>query len=431
MAGTEGDLDFFGLLSRVPPAASSGLLNDTISRQYLPNFDYPHILGKTASSYESEPQLCHNAFSESPPELSVSITPIEQEGPRLEDLMPTLEDWEQSSCDPIVSMGSEGDLTTAFDIGNPLENIASQDLSKLPSRFPEDARQPMPLSIEAFNSGATSQEGLCQMDIDSDATTVQALMGSEESDALLRSQESWPFFRCDKVSKPDVFPPKTATFYVEGLVRVLTSHDWQVSSTLDSAGPGLASKSALFGSPSEPSVSRTASTLNSVMQLLVSKACKTHCSDQDLADQDSIFMKTKQDARRVKLPPRDITARFVQSYVSHHEPYYLCAPDLRHGSMPRLQSNIQASHLLLLLAMAQGAAFSPVSAARYLASGLIEACRLFLFDSIEKDILLSRETIVLKSALLFTVAAAWSGDNWHMDIAMGQRGMYTSVRLMR
>ncbi|KAI7065441.1 transcription factor Cmr1, partial [Hortaea werneckii] len=35
--------------------------------------------------------------------------------------------------------------------------------------------------------------------------------------------------------------------------------------------------------------------------------------------------------------------------------------------------------------------------------------------------------IVLHSALLFTVQAAWSGDKWQMDIAMGQRGMYFAM----
>ena len=55
-----------------------------------------------------------------------------------------------------------------------------------------------------------------------------------------------------------------------------------------------------------------------------------------------------------------------------------------------------------------------------------EALR-WLFDLIEKNIIMAGDPIVLRAALLFTVQAAWSGDKWQMDIAMGQRGMYFSM----
>ena len=62
-----------------------------------------------------------------------------------------------------------------------------------------------------------------------------------------------------------------------------------------------------------------------------------------------------------------------------------------------------------------------------LTGGLTEACRISLFDLIEKNIIMSGDPIVLHAALLFTVQAAWSGDKWQMDIAMGQRGMYFAM----
>jgi hypothetical protein len=65
--------------------------------------------------------------------------------------------------------------------------------------------------------------------------------------------------------------------------------------------------------------------------------------------------------------------------------------------------------------------------ARWLNGGLIEACRISLFDLIETNISMASDHTVLHSALLFTAAAAWSGDKWHMNIAMGQRGMYTAM----
>ena len=89
--------------------------------------------------------------------------------------------------------------------------------------------------------------------------------------------------------------------------------------------------------------------------------------------------------------------------------------------------NNQASTLLVLLMIAQGAAALPTSEARYLSAGLTETCRISLFDIIEKNVELSADPTALRCALLFTLLGAWGGDKWQMDIAMGQRGMYLSV----
>ena len=87
----------------------------------------------------------------------------------------------------------------------------------------------------------------------------------------------------------------------------------------------------------------------------------------------------------------------------------------------------RASSLLVLMMIAQGAMNIPSVEARMLTGGLTEACRISLFDLIEKNIHMAGDPIVLHAALLFTVQAAWSGDKWQMDIAMGQRGMYFAM----
>jgi hypothetical protein len=89
--------------------------------------------------------------------------------------------------------------------------------------------------------------------------------------------------------------------------------------------------------------------------------------------------------------------------------------------------NNQASTLLVLLMIAQGATATPTAEARCLTAGLIETCRISLFDIIERDVELSADPVVLRCALLFTILGAWSGDKWHSDIVMGQRCMYLSV----
>jgi hypothetical protein len=107
-------------------------------------------------------------------------------------------------------------------------------------------------------------------------------------------------------------------------------------------------------------------------------------------------------------------------------PYYL----LINGGVldpNELMLNNQASTLLLLLMIANGATSLPTTEARCLTAGLTETCRISLVDIIEKDVELSADPVVLRCALLFTMLGVWGGDAWHMNIAMGQRGMYLAV----
>ena len=128
----------------------------------------------------------------------------------------------------------------------------------------------------------------------------------------------------------------------------------------------------------------------------------------------------------VVLPPTKILEYFLRSYVRSLSYYF---PLVVAGCVDpnEMLINNQASTLLVLLMIAQGAAAVPMAEARYLAAGLTETCRISLFDIIEKDVELSADPVALRCALLFTILGAWSGDKWQMDISMGQRGMYLSV----
>jgi hypothetical protein len=128
----------------------------------------------------------------------------------------------------------------------------------------------------------------------------------------------------------------------------------------------------------------------------------------------------------IVLPPANILEYFLRSYVRSLSVYY---PLVTAGCVDpnEMLQNNQASTLLVLLMIAQGAAAMPMAEARYLSAGLTETCRISLFDIVEKDVELSADPIALRCALLFIVLGAWSGDKWLMDIAMGQRAMYMSV----
>lgn len=127
----------------------------------------------------------------------------------------------------------------------------------------------------------------------------------------------------------------------------------------------------------------------------------------------------------VILPPSEIIQYFLRSYVRSLSVYYpLVVGCVDPNDM---LADCRPSTLLLLLMIAQGAAAMPVAEARYLSTGLIETCRISLFDIIEKNVELSADPVALRCALLFTLLGSWSGDKWLMDIAMGQRGMYMSA----
>lgn len=399
------------------------------NRQSFPNLDYTVPFGNGIAPPEPEPQLLRTGFSESPPEFSVSVTPVEQDYSRFDELMPVADNWDQATYDQFLGMGGDTHLSNAFDMTNILDFMNPQQASQVPHECTGTAPKPLPFSYGSIeqpraplrhqDSSLSSQS---TMDVDSSAHSAE----SDGSRGLLASQESWPFFSCNRVPKSGCFPPTTAAMYVEGLTRVLTTHPWQLARTTQHEDAQTTVAERLQDSKINNSIiGHSTETLDAAAQAILQKACTTH-------DSGPILINGKENQCTISLPPREAILRFIESYLNHHEHYYFaCAADLRQADSPVLQSSVRASSLLMLLMVAQGAAFISIPAARYLASGLIEACRLFLFESIERDILLSREPTVLHSALLFTTAAAWSGDNWHMDIAMGQRGMYIAVSVYR
>lgn len=433
MLGNDLDVDIFSLVNRGCSFGISQFGDHASHQQSLPNMEYAVPFGSGVDAHEPEPQLLRAGISDSPPDVSASITPTEQDYPSIDELMPMADSWDQTSYDQLLGMGPDSDPSTAFDMANILDFMGSQQISLVSNGFLEPDLKGFShsyRSVEPVKTSPTSESSsLCpagSMDLDFLADQSASSDGSE---GLLASQESWPFFSCNRSPKSDFFPPTTAAIYVEGLTRVLNGHDWQISREGQHRDAEIAVNEILRREEiMDPTVGHFTETLNAATQAILQKACTTHRTDRDsTVHASSNTLNGKENKGTIQLPPPNTIARFVESYVTHHKPYYVCAADLTHLSVPMLQSNVPASRLLMLMTIAQGAAFFSIPAARYLASGLIEACRLFLFESIEKDILLSRDPTVLHSALLFTTAAAWSGDNWHMDIAMGQRGMYISV----
>ncbi|KAF2798822.1 hypothetical protein K505DRAFT_371460 [Melanomma pulvis-pyrius CBS 109.77] len=128
------------------------------------------------------------------------------------------------------------------------------------------------------------------------------------------------------------------------------------------------------------------------------------------------------------LPPTTILESFLQRYASRVEPYipFFSAGSVDISTLFAINEE-KPIILLLLLMIAQGSIGSSLPESRYLANGLMETCRICIFDVLEKNVQLAANPIMLRSALLYLSGAAWSGNKWHMDLATAHFRMYTSM----
>lgn len=244
--------------------------------------------------------------------------------------------------------------------------------------------------------------------------------------AIVAAQDGWSVFRCTP-TVPSSSCPKTAKLNLERLEQSLRNHEgWSTWSPHwdenDFAGGDHLTVMQLHESSRDK--------LLAITQSFLHKALDIHRdnSSQYSPANGRMTPGSGSGSNFVILPPARVLEYFLRSYANCFERYYpltsrgiLDANELMHCY------NDRAASLLVLMMIAQGAMNIPDAEARWLTGGLTEACRISLFDLIEKNIIMSGDPIVLHSALLFTVQAAWSGDKWQMDIAMGQRGMYSSM----
>lgn len=243
-----------------------------------------------------------------------------------------------------------------------------------------------------------------------------------EFEVIIVAEGAWNFARCN----PPSFTgncPRTAIVHLEcleqkskqegtwnSLEKYLEQADWESNDT----------------SSVVPLSPRSRDKMLAITQSFLHKALEIHRGG--LGGYQKSGYASPGDFNFIVLPPSKILEYFLRNYVRSLSVYY---PLVMAGCVDpnEMLQNNQASTLLVLLMIAQGAAAMPMAEARYLSAGLTETCRISLFDIVEKDVELSADPIALRCAMLFIVLGAWSGDKWLMDIAMGQRGMYMSVSL--
>lgn len=247
--------------------------------------------------------------------------------------------------------------------------------------------------------------------------------GIPDLGAIIASQDGWTVFRCTP-SIPSSSCPKTARLNLEKLEQSLRNHEgwsnWRPTwDEADFAAGEKLTVMQLHESSRDKLLAITQSFLHKALDIHKEGMTGSPVGGRSPTSTNSNF---------VLLPPARVLEYFMRSYANNFERYYSLTSRGILDPNELLQCyNDKASSLLVLLMIAQGAMVIPSVEARWLTGGLTEACRISLFDLIEKNITMASDPIVLHAALLFTVQAAWSGDKWQMDIAMGQRGMYFAM----
>ncbi|KAF2266212.1 hypothetical protein CC78DRAFT_578542 [Lojkania enalia] len=247
--------------------------------------------------------------------------------------------------------------------------------------------------------------------------------GVPDLGAIIAAQDGWTVFRCTPTIA-STSCPRTAKLNLERLEQTLKNHEgWSTWRPLWDESDFEQGEQVAVMQLHEA----TRDKLLAITQSFLHKALDIH-KDGMSSSPSSGESPSSTVSNFILLPPARVLEYFLRSYANSFERYYpMSARGILDPNELMQNFNDKASSLLILMMIAQGAMVIPSVEARWLTGGLTEACRISLFDLIEKNIIMSGDPIVLRAALLFTVQAAWSGDKWQMDIAMGQRGMYFAM----
>ncbi|KAK7908251.1 hypothetical protein PG985_015554 [Apiospora marii] len=239
-------------------------------------------------------------------------------------------------------------------------------------------------------------------------------------EVVLAAEAAWPLARCT----PPVYSgtcPRTAIVHLESLEQKSKQENtWDtLERYLEQVDWDAADLASVV-----PLQSRTRDNMLAITQTFLHKALEIHRGGLSGYNKDRFSGPGL--ATFLVLPPSKILEYFLRSYVRSLSFFYSLVSTGCVDPNEMVQNN-KASTLLVLLMIAQGASAVPTAEARALSAGLVETCRISLFDIIEKDIEMCADPITVRCSLLFTLLGAWSGDKWLMDISLGQRGMYLSM----
>ncbi|KAI0115272.1 hypothetical protein F4814DRAFT_440224 [Daldinia grandis] len=244
-----------------------------------------------------------------------------------------------------------------------------------------------------------------------------------EHQVIIQAYNYWSSFRCNPFEDMSKCP-RTAGVLLESL-----GHMPELDKLWGWLGLDFASPNPFEPLASLPLRESVRDKLAAISQALLQKALRVHQLDPATAATSYPSPSPDGNSRGfLILPPSATMEHFLREYMRIFEPFYLLVPGgVLDANMLLNGSNDTSSTLLILLMIGQGAISDPTNEARRLSGGLTEVCRISLFDTVEKDVSVCHQPLLLHCALVFIIQAAWSGDKWLMDIGLGQRGIYIAI----
>lgn len=391
---------------------------------------------------ELDPNLIRNGYSQTPPDMAMPITPMMPNMPHMGPFIPMASTPYDPEADTrFLNMGAVPTPMLDFNEFNidPVNSMLTSPMT--PSMMHHSANGLLMMNPDGVMHGPNHMAMMAdsrlnletpphhvhqRMHAGPSPSSCSSVSGLQEPDAVLALHPLWPYFQCQHVEKSSSAQPKTASIYLEGLAQTLRNQaTWQAwTAQLDERTLDISFERKIS---TEPIVGWSREKLLAITQGFLHKALDIHKANHTNRDDTPASPESTHD-NFLMLPPPEVMQFFLRSYVVRYEPYYCSIPGGRLDPNSLMHSsNSKAASLLILLMVASGASATATPEGRYVASGLTEACRVSLFDTVEKDVAQAREVLVLRSALLLICLAAWSGDKWHMDMAMGQRGLYLAV----
>ncbi|KAI0849329.1 hypothetical protein F5Y00DRAFT_252975 [Daldinia vernicosa] len=375
---------------------------------------------------------------DSPANSQMSSDEFPSPHPRVESFDPRVESFDDLfnlSSNYISEEPSYQDMLTwteyPLDLDMYADNMDNMDLTqanvalstfKEPSDISSNSEH-ISSSRGSIHTRSTSIMSTC--DLESTIKSVDMTLNTptdttiREFQSVIVAESAWPLARCNPLTYSNTCP-RTAIVHLECLEQKSRQEGtWSaLEQYLEQVDWDAADMASVI-----PMTSRTRDNMLAITQTFLHKALEIHRGGLNSP------AKSYTAPRLISfliLPPTKVLEYFLRSYVRNLSFFYSLVSAGCVDPNEMLQNN-QAAALLVLLMIAQGASAVPTAEARALSAGLIETCRISLFDIIEKDIEMCADPTTLRCALLFTLLGAWSGDKWLMDIAMGQRGMYISM----
>jgi hypothetical protein len=255
------------------------------------------------------------------------------------------------------------------------------------------------------NIPATTHHALPLLPAPDDAQTA--------SSSLSQGEEEWPAFRCHPAPARPV-DPKTGSEFLRRLEATLNDQSVWDNPELSPPSPG---HQQAAGVSIEPVPESLRDKLMVISQGFLSRARDVHRAGSDSVPR-SRPASTASFTGFFILPPASVLESFLRTYATRVELYIPFFPAGTISLAKLVASDSEKLHILMLLLMiAHGAMGYSMPEAQYLASGLLETCRICMSDTIEKNVQLSLHPVMLRCSLLYLYAGAWSGNKWHMDVS--------------